>query len=73
MTPASERYQTDPIFHAIVDLLRFEMRLGDFTPTELREAVMLATTMHESETVRPITLTCGECRVLGIDPEDPRR
>lgn len=74
MISPKERYQTDAVFHAIVDLLRSEMRRGDFTPTELREAVILAATMHESEAVQPLfRLTRGEARTLGINPEDPRR
>ena len=72
MMTAKERYREDPVFHAIVDMLRQELRRSEFTPTELREAVILAATIHESETVRPIALTRGEFRSLGIDPEGPR-
>ncbi len=74
MMTAKERYMSDPTFHAIVDMLRQELRRSQFTPTELREAVILAATIHESETVQPLfRLTRGEARTLGIDPEDPTR
>lgn len=52
-TPA-ERYRQDPYFYNIVNLLRAELARGDFTPSELREAVILAATMHEMEHVRPL-------------------
>ncbi len=74
MMTAKERYREDPVFHAIVDMLLRELRRSQFTPTELREAVMLAAIIHESETVQPLfRLTRGEARTLGIDPEDPGR
>lgn len=50
--PPVERYHRDPLFHALVSTLRQELRRGNFTPTELREAVILAATIHESETLR---------------------
>ena len=71
MTP-QERYMQDPVFHALVQTLRSELAKGAWTPTELREAVMLAATAHEAETVRPMILTRGEARTLGLDPEERR-
>jgi hypothetical protein len=53
-SPASDRYQSDPQFRTIVDLIRIELEAGHFTPTELREAVMLAACLYEYEHVRPI-------------------
>ncbi|MFQ5922987.1 MAG: hypothetical protein ACE5M4_09095 [Anaerolineales bacterium] len=49
-----ERYRRDPVFFALVNTLRSQLQQYQFTPTELREAVMLAATMHEMERVRPI-------------------
>ncbi len=46
MMTAKERYREDPVFHAIVDMLRRELRRSEFTPTELREAVILAASDH---------------------------
>ena len=74
MMTVRERYQSDPMFHAIVDMLLQELQRSQFTPTELREAVILAATIHESQTVRPpCMLTRGQYRELGIDPEERRR
>lgn len=41
-SPASDRYESDPQFKTLVDLIRCELEQSHFTPTELREAVMLA-------------------------------
>lgn len=54
LTP-EERYQRDPIFHALVECLLAELIRADFTPTELREAVILAATIHELRIAR----ACG--------------
>ena len=37
-----ERYFHDPIFHSLVDTIRYSLEQGNFTPTEAREAVHLA-------------------------------
>lgn len=42
MTPM-ERYRNDPIFHRLVEVMVAELHNCTFTPTELREAVILAT------------------------------
>lgn len=42
-----ERYQNDPTFHALVDMMTCELERGQFTPTEIREAAMLAQIRHE--------------------------
>lgn len=47
LTP-EERYQRDPSFHALVHILRGELQKGNYTPTELREACLLAATFHEA-------------------------
>lgn len=77
MMTAKERYREDPVFHAIVDMLRREMQRGDFTPTELREAVILAATIHEPETVRMLApaLAGLECLqpYLDMTIEEARR
>ena len=50
--PAYERYRRDPMFNALVRLLLAELGKANFTPTELREAVIVAATIHEENTVR---------------------
>lgn len=52
-----ERYKSDPVFAAIVDTLYSMLNKQEsptFTPTEMREAAMLAQMMYESTHIRPI-------------------
>jgi hypothetical protein len=66
MMNIDERYKRDPIFKNLVDLFGHyleENSCRQFTPTELREAVMLAATMYEYRHIRPIV----------IDGRDPLR
>jgi hypothetical protein len=54
---AEERYLRDPMFHALVDMLRGAILHADYTPTEIREAAMLAAIMVEMRRpARPIFL-----------------
>ena len=50
-TPAG-RYQTDVEFKALVDLLESFIHKAKYTPSELREAVILAAIMYEQ--TRPL-------------------
>ncbi len=52
-TPA-DRYQTDAWFHSLVATLEGLLAQGDFTPSELREAVILAATIYTQRTIRPM-------------------
>ncbi|MEE8574726.1 MAG: hypothetical protein V3T30_04860 [Thermodesulfobacteriota bacterium] len=45
--PAEERYKTDPIFHALVNQIYNAIELKQYTPTEVREASILASLMWE--------------------------
>jgi hypothetical protein len=42
-----ERYQNDPAFRALVEVLYNQIANAQFTPSELREAVILAATRYE--------------------------
>lgn len=42
-----DRYRNDPIFHNLVDHLELLVSQGEFTPSELRIAVILAATHYE--------------------------
>jgi hypothetical protein len=42
-----ERYNRDPQFHQLVNVLMGCIRRAEFTPTELREAVILAAIKYE--------------------------
>lgn len=52
-----ERYHEDPAFRSLVDLLCVELERGQYTPTEVREAAMLAQIIHEERHPRPTTFT----------------
>ena len=45
---ARERYLTDPQFHMLVDTLTAAIERCDYTPSELREAALLASIKYES-------------------------
>jgi hypothetical protein len=53
---AADRYESDPAFAAIVDVIYMHICEGTFTPTELREAVILAATKYEMLHARPMIL-----------------
>lgn len=44
--PVEERYKRDPVFFALVNAMELQLAAYQFTPTELREAVILACTRH---------------------------
>ena len=39
---SQERYLHDPVFHTLVDVIYDQLCQGNFTPSEARDAVMLA-------------------------------
>ena len=41
------RYQNDPVFHTLVDTFYAYMRDGVFTPTDVREALLVASIRFE--------------------------
>ncbi len=63
----NERYMRDPVFHALVDRLYEAIAGAQFTPTELREAVILAATKYEMTHVRDFT-----GNPLHHTPQEPR-
>jgi hypothetical protein len=58
--PSAERYERDPLFRTLVDTLYVYMTELQITPTEAREAAMLATIKFESMHIRPVFLTPDE-------------
>jgi predicted RNA-binding protein associated with RNAse of E/G family len=55
-----ERYNEDPAFRMMVDTLTAAMEAGQVTPTEAREAAMLAQIMYEDRHPRPLVFTREE-------------
>jgi hypothetical protein len=51
------RYRHDSTFRRVVDQMRALLSAYHITPGELREASILAATMHESENIRPLYIT----------------
>ena len=54
-----DRYRDDSVFRNIVDVLQSMLENQEsltFTPTEMREAAMLAQILFESRHVRPIII-----------------
>lgn len=47
LTP-EERYQYDPVFRTLVDVIENHLRQADYTPSELRQAVILAAIHYEA-------------------------
>ena len=48
------RYQTDPQFKNLVDLFESFLHRADFTPSEIREAAMLASINYELTSIRKV-------------------
>ena len=48
-----ERYERDPLFRTMVDTLIACIERGQLTPTEAREAAMLAQILYEDRNPRP--------------------
>lgn len=49
---ARERYQTDPQFHQLIDMMTAAIERCDFTPSEMREAALLASIQYEELHIR---------------------
>lgn len=66
MIPADKRYRDDMQFKSLVDTLYAMISRLDFTPTEIREAAMLAQLKYELDHPRPITLSADLMRELRL-------
>ena len=54
---AREKYLNDPVFHTLVDTIYNWIRENHTTPTELREAVMFASTKYAMENPQAIKMS----------------
>lgn len=59
MTPA-ERYERDNDFRMLVDVLTHQIIACQYSPTELREAAMLAAIRYETYHARPKYVAGGD-------------
>ena len=48
-----ERYHRDPAFRTLVDMLHHCIQTADYTPTEVREAALLACIHHRAASLSP--------------------
>ena len=61
--PVEQRYHRDVNFHHLVSMLEALLQRYEFSPSELREAVMFAVTRNEMRICRPVfVLSEGEVR-----------
>ena len=56
MMSTTQRYQTDASFRQLVDMLYSLIDHAEYTPTEIREAAMLAHILYEERRIRPILI-----------------
>jgi hypothetical protein len=56
MKSVTDRYTTDALFRALVDAMYVYIDSAQFSPTEIREAAMLAHILYEERRVRPMIL-----------------
>ena len=54
MMSPEEAYKYDATFRRVVDLMRAHLSVYEITPSELRQAAILAAIMHESQRVKPL-------------------
>jgi len=76
MKTPKEKYMNDPEYHQLVDMLEQFIERARFTPSELREAAVLACINYEMRHVRNITIdprTEEAFRILDDFTSRPRR
>ena len=65
MNDVKFRYLNDPVFHTVVDQMRALLIGARLTPSEVREAAMLACIMEEERRPRePFTTSDEEMEIL---------
>ena len=53
MKTPRERYHNDIIFKGLVDMMVVNINQCNYTPSEMREAALLASIIYEEITIRP--------------------
>lgn len=74
MKTPKQKYMNDPEYHNLVNMLENMIERAHFTPSELREAAVLASINHEMRNVRRITIdprTKEALRLLDEVMKDP--
>lgn len=71
-SPVHERYHRDPAFRQLVDVLELQIRQLKLTPTEVREAAVLACVHYEQHTYRrTYVIPCREADAIEPPPPPP--
>lgn len=53
----NDKYLSDPKFQMLVDYMHHMIKRAEFTPTEIREAAMLAMIKYDLENPRPVLMS----------------
>lgn len=65
MMDVRQRYLKDALFHTVVEEMRHLLRSAKLTPSEIREAAMLACIIEEERRpVAPLTTSDAEMEIL---------
>lgn len=57
-----ERYRNDPVFRGAVDAMQYQLEHANFTPSELRQAAIMACILYERRHIDP---TITDCKAIG--------
>ena len=71
MKHLDDRYLNDPAFHALVQMIEAQIEHGQFTPSEIREALMFAQLRNEMINPRPVTFSPDLMRHLEFMMKQP--
>ena len=67
MKTPKEKYANDPSYRRLVDMLEALIVKAEFTPSEIREACMLACIRHEQyRRVRPVVISAEAARAMEV-------
>jgi hypothetical protein len=63
----NEKYENDNSYRQLVDMLTALIHQAEFTPSEIREACMLACIRNESyRRIRPVVITAEAARAMEV-------
>lgn len=60
MKTPREKYMNDSQYKALVDVMCAHIHACDYTPSEMREAVVLACILYEEQRIRPMGIPFPE-------------
>ena len=67
MKTPNEKYENDHRYRQVVDHLTALIHQAEFTPSEIREACMLACIRHEySRRIRPVVISAEAVRAMEV-------